>query len=418
MDELTDCVDLLNIHDDNPNEDNTNAVPLCNEMCPEEEMIFREENGLLHLLELTDSSRWIEYVALVREFNLVKGYNFTDNDRCVKEYQRPSAGEDMYQMSRIRPTNVLKWTIDYLLYDCLQIALDTYINDAQAFIYYYDFTFDRIRSIRQDLTIQRAMNADCCFILEKAIEFYIESHKLTLHFSNDVPKFNSNINMKHLQESLFLLIEFYDHFNDNFWSLSRPEYETLFIMFNLNPERESIAFERCKKLRLNKLTEDLYLNYMKDVQSMINCYVTSNHCKMLRLIRNQKDELIRSLFFIITVPYHHLEYLKIITIAYKSADAKLPLSEIANWFCPKAVANCNKYVEQFCRNYSLPIDPPKVEDFNYDYIGNYDEEEEEDVPKYLLLKEKFNVNEWTIPAKIRPLDWLPKESKNIFYCYY
>jgi hypothetical protein len=52
------------------------------------------------------------------------------------------------------------------------------VRNSVSWAVVYDYIFDRLRAVRQDLTIQCSQDVQCLTILEQCIRFHIYSHYL------------------------------------------------------------------------------------------------------------------------------------------------------------------------------------------------------------------------------------------------
>lgn len=360
-------------------------MQFCDKMCPESEMIFREKNGLLHHLEMIDLDRFESYrssqsfkkdrnIARDRECTK-KTLTFTNDSIAVKQYVRSSAGRQMNETKLIRSTKTLRKTIDYLLGDCWDrkaLNLRYKVNQIEIFSLYYDFVFDRLRAIRQDLCILQSHDPDCFYIIEKCIEFYLNFHfifhqKLRIDEQIDFEKtfaksrsnFDSHINQTHLQDCLSLLIDYYDYFQNDCWSLNRHRFESIYILYNLRENLQHLAFERIRALRSKPDTNRMLNERMRTIFDYLRCYLIGNHFRCLRIIlRSDQDRLLRILFLSFNAHSHHLELIRLINIAYRSAIGnKLSLRELIEWFCPQRIDRKESqiYSERLFRNHGFKM---------------------------------------------------------------
>ncbi|KAF7663074.1 hypothetical protein LDENG_00218760 [Lucifuga dentata] len=120
----------------------------CQSMCPARELQEREAQNRLHRFEMlagTERNRRPR----------------ADPLRAVKEYSRPAAGKDSTSPSDLRPPAVLLKTVCYLIDD---IAASPTLHPWTEV---YNFVFDRLRGVKQDMIIQRVSGSDCVTILER-----------------------------------------------------------------------------------------------------------------------------------------------------------------------------------------------------------------------------------------------------------
>ncbi|XP_062308303.1 SAC3 domain-containing protein 1 isoform X2 [Osmerus eperlanus] len=190
------------------------AVPrgTCMSMCPAREIQDREAQSRLHHFEMLAGT---ERDRRPR----------ADPSRMVKEYSRPAAGKDSTRPSDLRPPAVLQKTVSFLIDD---IAAS---GDLQPWTEAYDFIFDRLRSVRQDMIIQRVSGRDCVAVLEPTVRFLLySSYRLC---GEPLRRYDPRINDTHLQESLSWLMDCYargQHPN-------QEEFQALSLLYNLGSAR-------------------------------------------------------------------------------------------------------------------------------------------------------------------------------------
>jgi len=130
---------------------------LVQEMCPEKERNFRLENELVHKLEMTDGE--------------------PDENLMVKEYRRSAADiVDMSDGESLRSRGSLKASIQHLLTNIMM--------REEPFQLKFDFIDDRLRAVRQELTIQRlTLSWFGCKQLLSCVKFYLIARRLfnTVH---------------------------------------------------------------------------------------------------------------------------------------------------------------------------------------------------------------------------------------------
>nr|CCA17592.1 SAC/GANP domaincontaining protein putative [Albugo laibachii Nc14] len=136
----------------------------CLKMCPEAEYIARKrDNQLSRFEKITKSDGEIQYVAL-------------------KAYRRPAAGRTDILLHELRPPPILLDTLRHLFSKILQwqnggfdAPFPRNIIMEDTFLSLYNFIHDRIRSVRQDFTIQRITDTAYTTAMERIIRFYILS---------------------------------------------------------------------------------------------------------------------------------------------------------------------------------------------------------------------------------------------------
>ncbi|XP_019752892.1 SAC3 domain-containing protein 1 isoform X1 [Hippocampus comes] len=194
--------------------DNTVPRGVCQTMCPARELHKRESQNRLHRFEMavgTEKDRRPR----------------ADPLRAVKEYSRPAAGKDFANSADLRPPAVLLKTVCYLIDE---VAASPHLH---PFTEVYSFVFDRLRSVKQDMIIQRAHGPDCVAILERMVRFLIyASHRLC---DEPLQLFDPCINDTHLQENLSWLLDCYA--NETGPHPNQDEFQALGLLYNLGSHR-------------------------------------------------------------------------------------------------------------------------------------------------------------------------------------
>ncbi|KAM4629287.1 uncharacterized protein ACJ7VT_001633 [Polymixia lowei] len=201
---------------ESPRRQEQETVPrgICQSMCPARELQERETQNRLHRFEMLAGT---ERDRRPR----------ADPLRAVKEYSRPAAGKDSTRPSDLRPPAVLLKTVCYLIDD---IAASP---SLQPWIEAYDFVFDRLRSVRQDMIIQRVSGLDCMAVLERTVRFLVYA---SYHLCGEPLRlYDPRINDTHLQESLSWLLDCYATGKGPY--PNQEEFQSLSLLYNLGSAR-------------------------------------------------------------------------------------------------------------------------------------------------------------------------------------
>jgi hypothetical protein len=84
----------------------------------------------------------------------------------IKEFRRPAPGVIASRPCDLRPASVLLKTIDYLFNNIVP-------RSEVPWCRVYDFVFDRLRAVQQDMVIQRIGGHDAVHILERNVRFLV-----------------------------------------------------------------------------------------------------------------------------------------------------------------------------------------------------------------------------------------------------
>ncbi|XP_077391327.1 SAC3 domain-containing protein 1 isoform X2 [Festucalex cinctus] len=190
--------------------DDTVPRGICQNMCPAGELHKRESQNRLHRFEMVEGT---EKDRRPR----------ADPLRAIKEYSRPAAGKDSANSADLRPPAVLLKTVCYLIDE---VAASPHL---QPWTEVYSFVFDRLRSVKQDMIIQRAHGPDCVAILERMVRFLMyASYRLC---DEPLRLFDPRINDTHLQENLSWLLDCYAHGTGP--HPNQEEFQALGLLYNL-----------------------------------------------------------------------------------------------------------------------------------------------------------------------------------------
>ncbi|GFU26292.1 germinal-center associated nuclear protein [Nephila pilipes] len=163
---------------------------VCPDMCPEKERYGRIAKNCLAIFETKMA------------FDSMSSSKDVDHRYMVKEYSRSSADQQEPLPHELRPVSVLKFTMDYLICNVIDRKnLNISIAD------WYDFIWNRTRSIRKDITQQQLCDVECVDILEKCARFHILCAELLSE--EDTATFDPKINNENLTKCLQTLKHMY-----------------------------------------------------------------------------------------------------------------------------------------------------------------------------------------------------------------
>ncbi|KAJ6807871.1 SAC3 family protein C isoform X2 [Iris pallida] len=160
-------------------------VGTCPDMCPAKERAIRERLRDLSVFERSNG-------------NPAK----TSPNIAIKKFCRTISSGDV-QASDLRPPAVLQYTLKYLL-NLLE-------SSNHPFEVVYDFVFDRTRSIRQDLSMQKIVDDQAIHMYEEMVKFHIICHQKLARCCGE-SDFSSlyHLNMEQLMKCLLSLFDIYD----------------------------------------------------------------------------------------------------------------------------------------------------------------------------------------------------------------
>lgn len=263
------------------------------DMCPLQERLWREKQKLLHPFELAEETG---------NYRLM-----TDSEKAVKEFRRSAAGQMKPKAEDVRPPCVLKATMRYMINNLL-------LKSDVPWVEVYNFMFDRIRAVRQDLTLQQIWNSDSCEILEIAVRFYIyAAYRLC---DESVGVFDSHINSVHLQECLKQLLVLYQ----SLCSPAREEITSLYLLHNMNSSEALHHVLTLPRSLRNKCPLKMPINIC-----ILN--ITDNYVRIIHIV--EKLTVLQLCIMFDHVHTLQRKALNVMDIAFGSRNAWYPLDHLS-----------------------------------------------------------------------------------------
>lgn len=196
-------------------------VGLCLDMCSERERRERARHRRLHPLEVQKDQ--------FRSRDFRQGSQpIADPDRTVKEYSRPAAGKEFSSPRDLRPPATLLKTVQYLL---MEIWENVNEQDPTSLSLAYPFVFDRLRAVRQDLTIQRISGTEGAPVLEGSLGFLLCAPYLV----RDLPPgdYCGTLHSTQVRESFAELMKFY---SEGGRFPRQAEFQALLLLYDLGKD--------------------------------------------------------------------------------------------------------------------------------------------------------------------------------------
>ncbi|CAM4635024.1 germinal-center associated nuclear protein [Caretta caretta] len=183
-------------------------VGTCPDMCPEKERYMRETRNQLSIFEVVLGSDKVNHAA------------------AIKEYSRSSADQEEPLPHELRPSEVLRMTMDYLVTQIMDQGEGNYRE-------WYDFVWNRTRGIRKDITQQHLCDPLTVSLIEKCTRFHIHcAHHLC---EEPMSSFDAKINNENMTKCLQSLKEMYqDLANKGIYCKSEAEFRGYNVLLNLN----------------------------------------------------------------------------------------------------------------------------------------------------------------------------------------
>lgn len=184
----------------------------CPDMCPEKERLMRESQ------------------RQVAPYELMEGNEYRINHMtAVKQYSRSSADQEEPLAHELRPVGSLKMTMNYLLNEIADLSEEEGTNLAE----WFHFLWDRMRSIRKDITQQELCCVDSVELVEQCARFHIVcSERLC---AEELAVFDKKINTENLTKCLQTLKYMYHDLRiRGITCKNESEFRAYIILLNLN----------------------------------------------------------------------------------------------------------------------------------------------------------------------------------------
>lgn len=152
-----------------------------------------------------------------------------DHRRAIKAYSRSSADQDEPLPHDLRPGPTLEMALNYLLHHIVPMGdlNEDVLGD------WYNFLWDRTRSIRKDITQQQLTDLRVVSLMEKCTRLHIHCSSRLCEL--DVHLFDPKLNDENLMKCLQSLEHLYDDLRRRDVKCpNEPEFRAYQLMMNLN----------------------------------------------------------------------------------------------------------------------------------------------------------------------------------------
>lgn len=145
------------------------VIGTCDAMCPSDERLmwvpvrfqYYKYAIRIHFLSRRTREKLLHFYERV---TLPNGQHIADKSKVVKEFARSAAGIQQPKRHQLRTPATLQQTVRYLLTDV--------VNDTRKpFHVAYDFIFDRLRAVRQEIVMQNLEHSITIQLLEPIVMF-------------------------------------------------------------------------------------------------------------------------------------------------------------------------------------------------------------------------------------------------------
>ncbi|CAD5222734.1 unnamed protein product [Bursaphelenchus xylophilus] len=264
----------------------------CTTKCPQKELKFRSDNGLLHALETREPFAKIHPVKRV-----------PDPSRICKSYCRSAAAKKI-DPNDVRTLDACLETINYLE------SLEKEFPADHQWSLVYEYINDRLRAIRQDIIVQnKHKDPKAGEIYEKIIKFYLRSGYRCERLTT-----STYVRVHHQRELTETLERWFEAQH------SSQETTIIYILHSIQrPDIVNIVHGQ------KKILDEKYETMMM----LISAYVTGNFVRFFRIV-NGLEEYYK---YALSSAISEMRVLALTALhsASQSPIAKWPLKLISKW---------------------------------------------------------------------------------------
>ncbi|CAA0831440.1 SAC3/GANP/Nin1/mts3/eIF-3 p25 family [Striga hermonthica] len=249
---------------DNDNQDFPTLVGTFPFMCPVEERERRERLRDLAVFERLhgDPAR-------------------TSPTLAVKKFCRTISSKDV-KASDVRPVPVLEETLDYLL--------SLLHSSDRSFEVVHDFIFDRIRSIRQDLSMQNVVSDQVIRMYERMVKFHIISYyNLRRSGGTQDTASMSHLNLEQLMKVLTTLFNLYEaHRAAHSMCQNEAEFYSFYLLLHLGSHNQGEPLS----LWLRRIPSGILKS--KEIcfaRALLRCYRLGNYRRFINITEKEASFL-------------------------------------------------------------------------------------------------------------------------------
>jgi len=271
----------------------TAVLGTCTDFCPKNETNLRRKEKLLSRFE--------------RSKNVP-----------VKQYSRPAAGQKAPMPNSIRTPETLVKCVKYLIIE----VLEPHIVKEADHLELYEFIFDRLRAIRQDLVLQDVQDAVSFYILSVCVRFHLIFGILLA----DNKSFSSHINTTHQLDCVKACLLLSKSMKP---CVNTKMMEAVYILSNIDTP-SALHWAVCQSNKSDDLVKSM---------KIASAYDEENYVKFFRMVSRLPLFLLIACTRYCQIMCDHA--LSIYVKAYKCKNARYPLSLMADILWLPADRLCN-----------------------------------------------------------------------------
>lgn len=262
---------------------------------------------------------------------------------ALKQYSRSSADQETPLAHELRPEPVLQRSMVYLMSEIIDMCDDPSTNISD----WFHFVWDRMRSIRKDITQQDLCSVGAVELVEQCARFHI--HCAGRLIAEELSAFDPKLNTENLTKCLqSLKYMYHDLALKGIECPNEAEFRGYIILLNLN---DSNFLWEIKQLK-SKVQKS------REIRFAISVYLamdSNNYVKFFNLVRETNY-----LNACILMRYFVQIRTKALHIILKSYTPRTPISFPIRFFVDVLGFEDSDDVREFCENHGLVCDQDSV----------------------------------------------------------
>ncbi|CAK1551182.1 unnamed protein product [Leptosia nina] len=295
------------------------TIGTCPDMCPEKELLHRQaEHQVMTLETIVDSDGLLEPW------------------RAVKQYSRSSADQEMPMCYELRPARVLMSTCAYLLHEIADTTRQVSLAD------WFHFMWDRLRSIRKDITQQALCCSDSIRLVEMCARFH--AHCAARLADLEHTQFDQKLNTDNLTKCLQTLKHMYADVQPEF-KPKEAEFRGYIALLNLG---DANFWWEIKQLPTEIQKSEAIIFAIKIFTALDN----NNYVRFFRLVRDEATYLQACILLRYFNDVRARALARIVKAYAPRGGSKYPAEELMNSLAFETVESMRSFVNHYGLRFS------------------------------------------------------------------
>ncbi|KAJ2949193.1 hypothetical protein O0L34_g6136 [Tuta absoluta] len=290
------------------------TIGTCPDMCPEKELLHRQaEHQVMTLETVPDSDGQLEPW------------------RCVKQYSRSSADQEIPMCYELRPARVLMRTTAYLLHQIADTPRPVSLAD------WFHFMWDRLRGIRKDITQQALCCAESIRLVEMCARFH--AHCAARLADLEHTQFDQRLNTDNLTKCLQTLKHMYADAGKEM-KPCEAEFRGYIALLNLG---DANFWWEIKQLPLETQKSPPIIFAIK----VFNALDNNNYVRFFRLVRTEATYLQACILLRYFNDVRARALARVVKAFAPRGGSRYPAEELTNYLGFESMENMKSFITHY-----------------------------------------------------------------------